>query len=465
MNSLFKRIVCILLCLCMTAGTFLLLTSCGKGGEDSPEGDQTDNGKITVLRALTLLEKGKRLSNSDFEEVVVDAASVPEGALTSADQVTSKYLNTILFPGDYVFADKVSDTKDSDMSADSGQYIVVTDYITSNKERLDSYEIIQKIIDDNPNKTIYFPDGEYIISSSLCTYGGADKAVSLLLADGAVIKASGKWKSDSKYDSLICLGAKDGIYTDSPANDVSAIGSYYSLMGGTLDGNGKANGVSMDGGRETLIKNVNIKNVKIGIRVNIGINNKSSDMDIDDVTIMCDGSEGSIGIDIWGYDNTFTNIRIYDARIGINFPGYAYGTSSETYSGGNAFHNVQMYYTLSNPNGTVGFNEGQHGNFYYQCYIENYAIAYSLAGYTETVDSCVARWTSSACTTQTAFRLFGSFRTIISSCKADFFDASSDNAFIKADAGGNGKIEAPMFNKGLCDDDQYTKYLRGSVVW
>ena len=42
-------------------------------------------------------------------------------------------------------------------------YVVVTDYIEANTG-LDVSDAIQKIINENPHRTIYFPDGEYILS-------------------------------------------------------------------------------------------------------------------------------------------------------------------------------------------------------------------------------------------------------------------------------------------------------------
>ena len=53
-------------------------------------------------------------------------------------------------------------------SAKQKGYVVVTDYVKANGKR-DVSDILQKIIDDNPNRTIYFPDGLYLISKPICT--------------------------------------------------------------------------------------------------------------------------------------------------------------------------------------------------------------------------------------------------------------------------------------------------------
>ena len=44
-------------------------------------------------------------------------------------------------------------------------YVVVTDYI-KNDGTTDVADEIQKIIDENPNRTIYFPDGVYVIGKA-----------------------------------------------------------------------------------------------------------------------------------------------------------------------------------------------------------------------------------------------------------------------------------------------------------
>ena len=45
-------------------------------------------------------------------------------------------------------------------------YVVVSEYVTPSSGE-DVSEALQQLIDANPNRTIYFPDGEYIISKPL----------------------------------------------------------------------------------------------------------------------------------------------------------------------------------------------------------------------------------------------------------------------------------------------------------
>ena len=68
----------------------------------------------------------------------------------------------------------------------------------------DCADALQKLIDENPNRTIYFPDGEYLISKPLQTSGAATESTAFYLSDNAVIKASNDWKGGD--DALIKLG-------------------------------------------------------------------------------------------------------------------------------------------------------------------------------------------------------------------------------------------------------------------
>ena len=101
---------------------------------------------------------------------------------------------------------------------------------------------IQAVIDENPNTTLFFPDGVYLVSKPIKTSAKYDESVSLWLANYAEIKATSNWSGGST-DAIIMLGARN------PYNTVYMPGSNYFLEGGIINGNGKANGVSIDSGR------------------------------------------------------------------------------------------------------------------------------------------------------------------------------------------------------------------------
>ena len=49
---------------------------------------------------------------------------------------------------------------------------------------------IQRVIDANPNRTLYFPDGTYLLANPICTPAHPKKSVDLQLSNFAVLKAS-----------------------------------------------------------------------------------------------------------------------------------------------------------------------------------------------------------------------------------------------------------------------------------
>ena len=55
-------------------------------------------------------------------------------------------------------------------------YVIVTDTIPADGQ-CDVSDAIQKLIDDNPNRTIYFPDGLYRLDKPICTPAHPQKSV------------------------------------------------------------------------------------------------------------------------------------------------------------------------------------------------------------------------------------------------------------------------------------------------
>lgn len=130
----------------------------------------------------------------------------------------------------------------SDNTGNAFGYVVVTDTIPADG-KTDVADALQALIDANPNRTIYFPDGIYLISHPIYTPADPRKSVDLQLSNYAIIRAS----SDFEGEALVILGGKDA------KNDTHTVGSNYALEGGILDGSGKTNGVVIAGGRETAI--------------------------------------------------------------------------------------------------------------------------------------------------------------------------------------------------------------------
>ena len=65
-------------------------------------------------------------------------------------------------------------------------FLIITDYL---KEGCDVADTIQQVIDANPNRTIYFPDGEYILTHPILTPAKPADSVSLALSNGPLRKS------------------------------------------------------------------------------------------------------------------------------------------------------------------------------------------------------------------------------------------------------------------------------------
>ncbi|MBE5787060.1 MAG: hypothetical protein E7324_05920 [Clostridiales bacterium] len=247
--------------------------------------------------------------------------------------------------------------------ADRG-YLVVTDYVAADG-KTDVSAGLQQLIDDNPNRTLFFPDGVYLLSRPILTPAHPEKSVDLQLSNFARLLASPDWDSN---EAMVRLGAKES------ANNIYIPGSNYSFTGGIVDGAGRAKGISIDGGRETCIRNVSIKNVTMGIHIKYGANSGSSDADITGVNITGTGTKESVGVLLEGYDNTLTNMRIAKVFTGV-----------EVRSGGNMLRNIHPLFILGTPGyadyeGSVGFRICHGLNWFDYCYSDQYAVGFDTDG-------------------------------------------------------------------------------------
>jgi hypothetical protein len=329
-------------------------------------------------------------------------------------------------------------------------FVVVTDYIEANTG-LDVSDALQQIINDNPHKTIYFPDGEYLLAKPICTPADPRIAVSLELSCFAIIKAADGWDSP---EALVRMG---GIY---PYNSISIPGSNYHFKGGIIDGNGVANGISVDSGRETLISHVSIKNTQIGIHIKRGANNGSSDSDIEMVNVVGNNKENSIGVFIEGYDNTVRNMRIASVQTGILMKGA--GNSLRD------IHPLFIYGGTIDQSKSVAFDDQSWGNNWYSyCYSDEMATGFRFKGSaTPVFQHCFGMWYSTNGKKYVGFECEeGSFAASICNANIALRGDVTNRAFIKvALPGGRGIIENPMFVPENCDDDTYKDYLVGHVI-
>ena len=310
----------------------------------------------------------------------------------------------------------------------------------------DVSDAIQKIIEANPNRTLFFPDGVYRLTKPICTPADPARSVSLKLADFAVLQASPDWDSP---EAMVRLGA---IY---PANNIYQNGSNYALEGGIIDGNNVAKGISIDGGRETVIRNVSIKHTVVGIHIKHGANNGSSDSDISGVNITGTGRTDSVGVLVEGYDNTFTNMRIARVQVGVHLK-----------SGGNSLRNIHPLYSAdyTDYQNACAFWDEATDNWYYYCYSDQYGVGFRLRERCRSLfDGCFVYWYGPKGETHTAVRADGKFNGLFTNLRVGFNFKETKNLLLDAEEGGYGVLDRVIVREDLLSDDFYKKHLQNGL--
>ena len=326
-------------------------------------------------------------------------------------------------------------------------YIVVTDYLPADGSR-DVADELQRLIDTNPNRTIYFPDGLYRISKPLMTPAHPEKSVALRLSSYAVIQAADNWNGDG---ALVRLGAICF------ANDIRTNGSNYSLVGGILDGRNVAGGVSIDGGRETMIRDVSIKHATVGLHIKTGANNRSSDADIYGVNIIGSNRVDSIGVLVEGFDNTLSNMRIADVQYGVILR-----------SCGNMLRSIHPLYTCSRQDyaNSVGFWDQAGNNWYDYCYADHFAVGYRTApGVSSTYLNSFCMWYAPEGECHTVFRADGSFNSTVSNLRVGFHAEFENNVLLSVEkTGGPGWMENVSVSHKRLISTAHEPHLRGRIL-
>ena len=455
------RLACALLCACLLCT--LMLASCnGTDNANSSDATRTDVANVKVVRATKDIAMGDKISEEQVEEVEIPVTSSWAGALENTLDVVGKYATYDIEEGDIIVPRSLSESRveknedatllDRDFGFEDLGYVVVTEFLEAGTGE-DLSAKIQSIIDKNPHKVIYFPDGEYVIGSPIYTPGSGLLAVALKLSDGAVIKASDDWKRSD--EAMIRMG---GIQPEASTN---VVGSNYYIEGGTIDGNGIADGISIDGGRETAIKNINVINTEVGVHIKVGVNSGSSDVRVENVTIVGNMSPSSKGILVDTLDNKIWNVRISNVQVGV-----------ELHKGGTFLRDVHVTYTgdesvASAHSTSYGFYDLYDRNWYDSCSSTDFAIAYNITDSRTIMTSCVARWTEaqSDCSKQVAISTSRALPGIIRSLAA-YYTAPSDRCeYIITTAGGGGVIQDPIFDTNAVNSTLYRRYLKGEIHW
>ena len=454
------RLACALLCACLLCAS--MFASCND--TDAPDGaeDQTV-ANVKVVRATKDIDMGDKIGEDAVEEIEIPMSSSWAGALKNTLDVVEKYATYDIEEGDIIVSRSISEKKieekeeevallGRDFGFEDLGYVVVTEFLEANTGE-DLSAKIQMIIDRNPQKVIYFPDGEYVIDSPIYTPGNGTLSVALKLSDNAVIKASDTWKRSD--EAMIRMG---GTF---PQGSTSTVGSNYYIEGGTIDGNGIADGISIDGGRETSIKNLSVINTEVGVHIKNGVNSGSADARVENVTVIGNMSPSSVGILVTALDNKIWNVRVSNVQVGVQLE-----------QGGTFLRDVHVTYTgdesfKASHSTSYGFYDLYDNNWYDSCSSTDFAIAYNITNSRTIMTSCIARWTEaqSDADKQVAISTTRALPGIIRSLAA-YYTAPSDRCeYIITTAGGGGVIQDPIFDPDAVNSSLYRRYLVGEVHW
>ena len=491
-----KRFISILLCAAMLLGV-VMLSACDKNTNDNGNGGNddrsTDSGTtVQAVRLKNSLEKGEIISAKDIEVVDEKESNLPEGYITKRVDVIGKKVLEAAEKGAYLAASMIEGGVNEDkenneidyealrnelkaellaeleheiatggIDASSLGYVLITDYAMPNTGE-DVSDAIQRAIDENPHRTIYFPDGEYILGKPIATSAHPDRAVSLNLSNFAVLKASDNWR---EQEAMVRLGGAEA------ANNIHLAGSNYYFSGGVVDGNGRAKGIAIESGRETLITRTSIKNTQVGIHIKRGANSGSSDADIVTVNIVGNAKPDSIGVLLEGHDNTLTNMRIAAVQTGVLIKS---GTNSLSnihplfiYAPELHDRNPDMYgeVDLIDYSKSIGFDDVSNGtNWYDFCYSDQMATGFRFKSGSAVFQNCFVMWYSTNGSHEIGFDCTGRFNSSILNCQVWLKSGVETCIFLRVANKGFGVVENPIFNDNLNTDKSYLDYLDGKLV-
>ena len=488
-----KRFISMLLCAAMLLGV-VMLSACDKNtSEDGNDDRNTDSGvTVQAVRLKNNLEKGEIISAKDIEVVDEKESNLPEGYIAKRVDVIGKRMLEAAEKGTYLAASMIEGGVNEDkenneidyealrnelkaellaeleheiatggIDASSLGYVLITDYAMPNTGK-DVSDAIQKAIDENPHRTIYFPDGEYILGKPIATSGHPDRAVSLNLSNFAVLKASDNWR---EQEAMVRLGGAEA------ANNIHLAGSNYYFSGGVVDGNGRAKGIAIESGRETLITRTSIKNTQVGIHIKRGANSGSSDADIVTVNIVGNAKPDSIGVLLEGHDNTLTNMRIAAVQTGVLIKS---GTNSLSnihplfiYAPELHDRNPDMYgeVDLIDYSKSIGFDDVSNGtNWYDFCYSDQMATGFRFRSGSAVFQNCFVMWYNTNGSHEIGFDCTGRFNSSILNCQVWLKSGVETCIFLRVAEKGFGVVENPIFNDNLNTDKSYLDYLDGKLV-
>lgn len=442
MKKSIKSIISILICLSTILGAFALnIYAVDDAEEDvaveeeAPEEEApeviTDPFEyIYAVRLIKDVAPGEKIVKSAIQNVYIQRRSAPKSAVLNEAAAVGKYATVAMYAGDYVLTEKITDKRpDSGVSAENSDFLVVTDHIQLSSDLSDS---IQQLIDENPNRTLYFPDGTYYFSKPIKTPSSPLKSVSFRLSNYAIFQAN-NWTGE-KTDAIVQLGAKD----KSAGETDSKVGTDYYFTGGIINCDSECSAISVAGSGNVLINNLSIKKSHYGIIIN------TQNVDVDNVVVIGTNTAESIGVLVNGSYNTLSNMRIFHINTGIKLT-----------KGNNVLRTLHPLYAGSNKE-SCGFWDTSEGNYYDICYSDHFAVGFRMDSQTHSVyNGCFAYWyDAGGHYLHWGFASTGQFNSVIRNTRIDLnYDANVDSSYLViGQSGGNGMVLYPICGGYRRDD-------------
>lgn len=438
LKSISTRLLKIIVCLCMVLCVFAMgACNSDTSDETSTEAQETDT-LIEAVRVIKAVKAGERIGSDALETVSFRKQDLPFNVVGSKSDVEGKYARVDLYVGDFITPAKLSnssnDIEDSKSEFDNNiEYTLITKYsdlVSGN----DYTEAIKKAIAENPNGTIYFPDGTYEISDTIIIPADNSKIVSFRLSNYATIKAV-NWSEKTKPMIRI------GVYEDGADREVADKAEFDArnvyIMGGMFDANSMASGIVVEGNRGIMLENLTVKNSFIGVHFTADNSVYATFSDVENVNIIGTRENGSIGLLVESTYNTFTNMKISDVQ---------YGVKCTENGSNNTFRSLNAIGTGVEGTDNAGFWDMSAGNQYDICYSDQYATGFLIDERTRSIyNACVCSWWSAENNYHVGFRAVGKFNSNISYCKVTHKDNVATDAYILVDTdGGEGFIYYPI---------------------
>ena len=429
-----------------------MFSACNTPADDTAEDENNDGEYVQALRVIDDVKYGGKFTNDKVETVTVRADAAPAGTISDIAELRNKFAASQISVGDYITSEKLLDKKPEDAVDEDEEdiedkldytelgYVVVCDAARKDSEETYS-QLINRLIAENPGRTIYIPDGNYLLNEPIVIPADPEKSVSLRLSHLAVLKAAPSWADRNLPIVRVGVTEREEGAEPLTMEEVDMLG-YRSIfvVGGCIDGSNVASGISVEGSKDTYIYNVSIKSAVHGIHIHKGPNELGATwVNVDNVNVTGSNSKDSVGVLVEGTYNTIANMRIASIM---------YGTQATETGERNIFRNLHPLIPPSLGNDSIGFYDMSDGNNYDICYNDQGATGFVMHENTRSVyNGGFSYWWSPDQGYHVGFRSIGKFNSLIVSTKvSQNHDVETDAYMLVEEDGGQGVVLYPIHN-------------------